>query len=59
MIFHFDFSNYVKMIRLAWREPNPMARRYFLVVLLLVVPVVSTFHAFFFFLDGLFFPGLR
>ena len=59
MFFHFDFSNYFKMIRLAWREPNPMARRYFLVVLIVVVPVVSTFHALCFFLDGLFFPGFR
>lgn len=59
MFFHFDFSNYFKMIRLAWREPNPMARRYFLAILILVVPVVSTFHALCFFLDGLFFPGFR
>ncbi len=58
MIFHFDFANWLRMLRLAWRESNPMARRYFLVVLLVSVPVVSTFHAICFFLDGLFFPGL-
>lgn len=58
MIFHFDFANYAKMIRLAWRESNPLARRYYLAVLLLVVPVVSIFHAICFFLDALCFPGL-
>jgi hypothetical protein len=58
VIFHFDFGNYFKMIRLAWREPNPRARRYFLFVLLLSVPIVSSFHAICFFLDGLLFPGL-
>ena len=58
MIFHFDFANWLRMLRLAWREPNPVTRRYSLFVLLVSVPVVSTFHAICFFLDGLFFPGL-
>ena len=58
MIFHFDFANWLRMVRLAWREPNPLARRHFLLVLLVSVPVVSSFHAICFFLDGIFFPGL-
>jgi len=58
MIFHFDFANYFRMVRLAWGESNPRARRYTLLVLLVSVPLVSTFHAICFFLDGLLFPGL-
>ena len=59
MLFHFDFANYAKMIRLAWNEKNPMARRYYLAVLFFAVPIVSTFHAICFFLDGILFPGLH
>ncbi len=58
MLFYFDFANYFKMIRLAWNEAVPKARFYYLTVLVLVVPVVSTFHAVCFFLDGILFPGL-
>ena len=58
MLFHFDFANYFRMLSLAWREPNPGARWYYLSVLLLWVPIVSTFHAICFFLDGILFPGL-
>ena len=58
MFFHFDFGNYYRMLRLAWNEPNPRARRYYLLILLVSVPIVSTFHAICFFLDGLLFPGL-
>ncbi len=58
MIFHFDFANYFKMLRLAWNEPSAQVRVYFLMVLLLWVPPVSAFHAVCFFLDGLLFPGL-
>ena len=58
MIFHFDFANYFKMIRLAWQEPNPRARWYYLSVLIVWVPIVSAFHAICFFLDGILFPGL-
>jgi hypothetical protein len=58
MIFHFDFANYFRMLRLAWHEKNPRARRYYLLVLLVSVPLVATFHAICFFLDGLLFPGL-
>jgi hypothetical protein len=58
MVFHFDFANYFRMLRLAWRERNPRARRYYLGILLVWVPIVSTFHAICFFLDGVLFPGL-
>lgn len=58
MRFHFDFANYFTMLRLAAGERNPKARFYYLAVLLLVVPVVATFHAICFFLDGIVFPGL-
>jgi hypothetical protein len=58
MIFHFDFANYFRMLSLAWHERNPRARRYYLLVLLVSVPLVATFHAICFFLDGLLFPGL-
>ena len=59
MFFHFDFSNYFKLLRLAWNERNAAARRYFLFVLLVPVPLVSSFHAICFFLDGIVFPSLR
>ncbi len=59
MLFYFDFDNYFKMIRLAWNEKVARARYYYLFVLCLAVPVVSSFHAICFFLDGLLFPGLR
>jgi hypothetical protein len=59
MIFYFDFSNYFKMIGLAWREKEPRARHYYLAVLLLWVPIVSTFHAICFALDGLIYPDLK
>jgi len=57
--FYFDFSNYFKMLRLARRERNAAARRYYLFVLLVPVPLVSSFHAICFLLDGLLFPALR
>jgi len=58
MLFYFDFGNYFKMIRLAWNEAVPKARYYYLAILLLAVPVVSSFHAICFLLDGILFPGL-
>ncbi len=58
MIFHFDFANWRKMVALAWREKQPAVRFYFLAVLLVAIPIVSTFHAICFFLDGILFPGL-
>jgi len=58
MLFHFDFATWRRMLGLAWREPNPRARRYFLLVVGLAVPLVASFHAVCFFLDGLLFPAL-
>ena len=59
MFFHFDFANYFAMVRLAWNEKNPRARRTYLAKLLLWVPPVSLFHAICFFLDNVFFPDLH
>ncbi len=59
MLFHFDFANYFRMLRLAWGEKNPRARGVYLAKLLLWVPPVAAFHAVCFFLDGIFFPGLH
>ena len=58
MIFFFDFANYRKMVKLAWNEPVRAARYYFLAILCLAVPIISTFHAICFFLDGILFPRL-
>lgn len=57
-MFHFDLSNYLRMLRLAWRERNPRARRSSLRILLLTVPPVASFHALCFALDRILFPGL-
>ena len=58
-MFYFDFANYFKMVRLAWNEKVPKARHYYLAVLLVAVPIVSTFHEICFFLDRVFCPDLR
>ena len=57
--FYFDFGNYFRMLRLAWNEKAQKARFYYLAVLCLMVPAVSSFHAFCFLLDEILFPGLR
>lgn len=59
MWFYFDFANYRKMLRLAWREGNPRNRRKLLVTLWIWVPLVASVHAVCFFLDPILFPGLR
>jgi hypothetical protein len=59
MRMYFDFSTWWRMIGLAWREPHQRTRRKLLVRLLVTVPLVASFHAVCFFLDGLLFPGLR
>ncbi len=59
MLFHFDFANYFRMLRLAWGERDAGVRAYYLVKLLLWIPPVAAFHALCFFLDGIFFPGLH
>ena len=59
MFFLFDFSNYATMIRLAWNEKVPKARYYYLAVLLIGVPIISSFHAICFLLDWFLFPDLK
>jgi hypothetical protein len=59
MIFHFDFGNYFKMVRLAWAERQQPAMRRTLLVLVFAVPPIASFHALCFLLDELLFPGLR
>jgi hypothetical protein len=59
VFFHFDFRQWARMLRIAWREPHPAGRRRMLVRLLVWVPVVASFHAVCFFLDGVFVPSLR
>ncbi len=59
MFFFFDFENYFKMIRLAWNEKVPKARRHYLFVLLLATPLIFVFHSICFILDWLIFPNLK
>jgi len=59
VLFYFDVDNYLTMLRLAWREKSPRARRYYLLVLCFGVPLVASFHAICFALDWVLFPGLR
>jgi hypothetical protein len=56
---YFDFHTYFRMLRLARKEENRAGRRRLFFILLVLVPVVSTFHAICFFLDNILFPGLR
>src|SRR5436853_3621664 len=59
MLMYFDFATWRHMVRLAARETHARTRRKLLVRLLVVVPLVASFHAICFFLDALLFPGLR
>jgi hypothetical protein len=59
MRFHFDFRQWARLVRVAWREPHPAGRRRMLVRLFVFVPLVASFHAVCFLLDGLLFPGLH
>ena len=59
MGFHFDFENYRRLLRLAWSEPSRRARFRALAVLLVGVPLTSTFHALCFALDPILIPSLR
>jgi hypothetical protein len=56
--FYFDFGTYLKMVRLARREPNRALRRRQFRMLFLLVPIAVTLHTVCFFLDRIFFPGL-
>jgi hypothetical protein len=59
VLFHFDFARWSRMLRLALGERRPAVRAWFLYRLLVWVPLVASFHAVCFFLDAIFFPGLR
>ena len=59
MVFHFDFQIWRQFIRLAWGEPDPRTRWAAMRKLLVVVPLVASFHAVCFALDALLFPSLR
>lgn len=58
MIFYFDFKQYFRMLRLSFQEENPKGRRQLYFMLLFVIPLMSSFTAVCFFLDGILFPGL-
>ena len=58
MIFYFDFKQYFRMLRLSFQEQNPKGRRQLYFMLLLVIPLMSSFTAICFFLDGILFPRL-
>ncbi|MDJ0788819.1 MAG: sulfotransferase [Myxococcota bacterium] len=59
MRFHFDFANWARMVRLAAGEKQWIVRLYFLSILLVWIPLASSFHALCFFLDGILFPALH
>lgn len=59
MFYYFHFANYFRMVGLAWNEPDAVARRRYLAVLLVSVPLVAVFHSICFFLDPILFPSLR
>ncbi len=59
MLLYFDFDTWLKMLGLAWSEPSLCVRLRYLAMLVLWVPLVSTFHALCFALDWLLFPSLR
>src|SRR5262245_52307849 len=59
MLFWFDFRTYFQMIRLAFQEQNPRARRRLLLSLFVAVPAIASFHALCFLLDWILFPSLR
>jgi len=59
MLFHFDFATWARMLGLALREKRAALRAWFVFRLVVWVPLVASFHAVCFFLDGLLFPGLR
>jgi hypothetical protein len=56
---HFNFRNYLTMLRLAFQQRNPRSRRLALLSTLVVIPIVATIHAIGFLLDNLLFPGLH
>ncbi|HEU4428305.1 MAG TPA: sulfotransferase [Myxococcota bacterium] len=59
MLFHFDFATWARMLGLALREKRAALRAWFVFRLVVWVPLVASFHAVCFFLDGVLFPGVR
>jgi hypothetical protein len=57
--FHFDFGNYLKLVRLARSEPDPARRRSLYRTFFLVVPAMASLHAVCFALDPVVHPELR
>lgn len=58
MWYYFDFTTWLKLVRLASREPDARQRWRLLRLLLLRVPVRALVAAICFFLDGILFPGM-
>ena len=58
MFFYFDFETYFRMVRLAFAETNPKARRRLFWTLFVGLPLITGFTALCFFLDRILFPGL-
>lgn len=58
MLYYFDFTIWLKLIRLARRESNPRQRRGLMRLLLWRVPLRAGVGAVCFFLDGILFPDL-
>jgi hypothetical protein len=58
MLYHFDLAIWARMLRLALAEHGAL-RAFTLYRLLVWVPLVASFHAVCFFLDGLLFPRLH
>ncbi len=59
MVFYFDFASWGRLVRLSLADRGAPRRASILVRLLVIVPLVASFHAVCFFLDGLLFPGLH
>jgi hypothetical protein len=59
MLFHFDFERWLRLVALSFGERRLSVRAWFLFRLLVWVPLVASFHAVCFLLDGVFFPLLH
>src|SRR4051812_1092173 len=59
MTYFFDFRSWLKMVRLARREPDRTRRRSLYRTFLLVVPGLAVLHAVCFALDPILYPRLR
>lgn len=57
--FHFDWGNYLTMLRLLRAEPDAARRRRLLTLFLVGIPLMAAVHTVCFALDPLLFPALR